>query len=69
MLATAIVNNPEEVTVDLVKEGDALIFDVHVADDDMGRIIGKKGRIVSALRTVVRAAAGETGVNIEISEV
>jgi predicted RNA-binding protein YlqC (UPF0109 family) len=34
----------------------------------MGRVIGKKGRIISALRTVVRAAAGETGVSIDISE-
>jgi predicted RNA-binding protein YlqC (UPF0109 family) len=45
-----------------------LIFTVSVAPEDMGRVIGKKGRIVSALRTVVRAAAGDTGVNIDIAE-
>jgi uncharacterized protein len=54
--------------IETYADGEGMVFTVTVAPDDMGRVIGKKGRIVSALRTVVRAAAGDTPVNIEISE-
>ncbi len=66
-LAQALVANPDEVRVE-VDESDGLTFNVSVADGDMGRVIGKRGRVANAIRDVSRAAAakdGETGVSIE----
>lgn len=65
---SAIVDDMDAVAIEETTDGDGLVFIVSVAPDDMGRVIGKKGRIISALRTVIRAAAGDTSVNIEISE-
>lgn len=47
------------VTVDLPKEDGTVVYHLHVAPDDMGRIIGKQGRIAKAIRTIVRSAAGK----------
>lgn len=66
-LAQALVANPDEVRVE-VDDSDGLTFNVSVADGDMGRVIGKRGRVANAIRDVSRAAAakdGETGVSIE----
>ena len=46
------------VTVDLPKEDGTVVY-LHVAPDDMGRVIGKQGRIAKAIRTIVRSAAGK----------
>ncbi|HRW37356.1 MAG: KH domain-containing protein [Acidimicrobiales bacterium] len=63
-----VVDHPDEVTVS-TGEGrrNDLQLDVRVADGDMGRVIGKRGRIAQSIRTVVRAAAvkDETTVDIE----
>ena len=47
------------VTVDLPKEDGTVVYHLHVAPDDMGRVIGKRGRIAKAIRTIVRSAAGK----------
>lgn len=47
------------VTVDLPKEDGTVVYHLHVAPDDMGRVIGKQGRIAKAIRTIVRSAAGK----------
>ena len=52
--------------VDVFDDGAAITLSVSVAPDDMGRLIGKKGRVASALRTVVRAASGDRDVNVDI---
>ena len=56
------------VTVDEPKEGGTVVYHLHVAADDMGRVIGKQGRIAKAIRTIVRSAAGkvEQKVAVEI---
>ena len=56
------------VTVDEPNEEGLVVYHLHVAPDDMGRVIGKQGRIAKAIRTVVRAAAtkAETKVAVEI---
>ena len=56
------------VTVDEPKEGGTVVYHLHVAPDDMGRVIGKQGRIAKAIRTIVRSAAGkvEQKVAVEI---
>ena len=56
------------VTVDEPKEDGNIVYHLHVAADDMGRVIGKQGRIAKAIRTIVRSAAGkvEQKVAVEI---
>lgn len=56
-LAKAIVDEPDQVRVDVVEGERAEILQLHVAPDDMGKVIGRRGRIATALRTLVKAAA------------
>ena len=57
-LAKALVDRPDEVNVEEFEEDDGtVVFEVTVADDDVGKVIGRNGRTVNALRTVIRAAA------------
>ena len=58
----------DNVTVDEPNEEGVIVYHLHVAPDDMGRVIGKQGRIAKAIRTVMRAAANrqETKVAVEI---
>ena len=51
--------NAVSVTVDEPKEDGTVVYHLHVAPDDMGRVIGKQGRIAKAIRTIVRSAAGK----------
>ena len=69
-LARRLVENPEAVRVEEVEEGGALVIRLHVAPEDVGRVIGRGGRIARALRTVVRAggAHGDRRVLLEIVE-
>jgi len=57
VLAKALVEKPEEVQVEAVEEEDRTVLKLHVAKDDMGRVIGKQGRIAKAIRTIVKSAA------------
>ncbi len=57
-LARALVDRPEEVSVEGFEEDDGtIVLEIHVADEDVGKVIGRGGRTVSALRTVMRAVA------------
>ncbi len=56
-IAKSLVDNPELVTVTEVEGSQSLIIELKVAPDDMGKVIGKQGRIAKAIRTVVKAAA------------
>jgi predicted RNA-binding protein YlqC (UPF0109 family) len=54
-IARSLVDEPDGVTVTEVEEEDALVLELRVAEDDAGMIIGRRGRTISALRTVMRA--------------
>ncbi len=56
MIVRALVDDPEQVMVDKIEGERSIIFEVRVAPDDLGKVIGKGGRIANALRTLVRAA-------------
>lgn len=60
-IARAIVDEPEAVHVNQVEGEKSVILELSVADDDMGKVIGKQGRIARAIRTVVKAAATKEG--------
>ncbi|GFI61300.1 hypothetical protein IMSAG049_00457 [Clostridiales bacterium] len=57
VIAKNLVDNPDHVTVTEVKGERSIILELKVAPDDMGKVIGKQGRIAKAIRTVVKAAA------------
>ena len=57
VLAKALVEKPEAVQVEAVEEEDRTVLKLHVAQEDMGRVIGKQGRIAKAIRTIVKSAA------------
>ena len=59
VIAKALVDNPDEVSVTEKKEGRTTVLELHVADGDMGKVIGKQGRIARANRSVVKAAAAK----------
>ena len=65
-LVRSIVENPDEVKVKVDTDGDRSQLDVSVADGDMGRVIGKRGRVANAIRTVVRAAAAQDGIEVDV---
>lgn len=56
-LAKSLVDNPDEVSVTVIDDEDKTVLELRVADGDMGKVIGKQGRIAKAIRTVVKAAA------------
>ncbi|MBR5909914.1 MAG: KH domain-containing protein [Schwartzia sp.] len=57
IIARSLVDHPESVVVEEKEEDRMTVFELHVAQEDMGKVIGKQGRIAKALRTVVKAAA------------
>jgi predicted RNA-binding protein YlqC (UPF0109 family) len=67
-IAKAIVDSPDEVTVEETVDDNSVDLVLSVAPDDMGMVIGRHGRIAKAIRTVVKAAATGSGkkVNVEI---
>jgi predicted RNA-binding protein YlqC (UPF0109 family) len=61
-LARALVDEPDKVSVDSYDEDDgSLVLELHVAEDDVGKVIGRNGRTINALRTVVRASSVKAG--------
>jgi predicted RNA-binding protein YlqC (UPF0109 family) len=55
-LVRSLVDEPDAVTVEAAEEDDALVLELRVADGDAGQVIGRRGRTIGALRTVMRAA-------------
>lgn len=69
-IAKFLVNNPDQVVVTEVEGEQSVILELRVAQEDMGRVIGKEGKIAKAIRTLVKANAAKLNkrVNIEIIE-
>jgi len=67
-IAQALVDHPDQVTVNELEGESSIVIELRVAPDDMGKVIGKQGRIAKAIRTVVKAAAikGDKRVTVEI---
>lgn len=62
----SLVEDPDAVEIDLDDTGRRLALNVRVAPGDMGRVIGKRGRVAQSIRTVVRAAATRDGVDVDV---
>jgi len=65
-LARSLVDKPDAVQVDEVGDGRSITIEVRVAPDDMGKVIGRRGRTVNAIRTVAKAAAVKQGVHVDV---
>ena len=67
-IVKGLVENPDavSVTVDEVDERGIVVYHLHVAEEDMGRVIGKQGRIAKAIRTVVKAGATRTVEKVQV---
>ncbi|MEG0075153.1 MAG: KH domain-containing protein [Eubacterium sp.] len=57
VIAKALVDNPDAVVVNEIDKEQSIVLELKVADADMGKVIGKQGRIAKAIRTVIKAAA------------
>ena len=66
VIAKALVENPAQVKVNETTDQEGTLYELRVAPDDMGKIIGKQGRIAKAVRTVVKAAAVRENKKISI---
>ena len=65
-IARNLVDHPEQVTVNEVENGDELTLELRVAPEDMGKVIGRQGRIAKEIRTVVRSYAQRKGVKVSV---
>jgi len=67
-IAKALVDDPDSVRVEEIEGTSATIYELRVSAEDMGRVIGKQGRVANAIRTLLRAAAARQGrrVTLEI---
>ncbi len=67
-LAKGLVEDPDSVRVDVdeINDDGIIVYHLHVADEDMGRVIGKQGRIAKAIRTVMRAAAARNNSKVSV---
>ncbi len=65
-IAKALVDHPDDVSVTAVEKEDETVFELRVAQEDMGRVIGKQGRVAKAIRTVTKAAAMKQGKKIHV---
>ena len=65
-IVQSLVEKPEEVSVTEREANGETVFEVRVADGDMGKVIGRQGRIAKEIRTVVRSYAQRTGVKVSV---
>ena len=66
VIAKSLVDNPDEVVVTEKEEGKHVTVELHVAASDMGKVIGKQGRIAKAIRAVVKAASSKDNKKVDV---
>lgn len=66
LIGKSLADNPEQVRVEAEDKGYETLYTLYVAPEDMGRLIGKGGRIAKAIRTVVKASAIKSGVQVHV---
>lgn len=67
-VAKALVDNPDAVKVEIVRDPEGTVLELHVAEDDMGKVIGRNGSVAKALRTLLKVTSARDGepVSLEI---
>lgn len=69
-MAKNLVDHPEAVSVNEIEQDDGKVLELHVASEDMGKVIGRQGRIAREIRTIIKSVAQRTGqkVTVEITD-
>ena len=67
-VAKSLIDDPDSVTVEVVESGDGTVIELHVAEGDMGKVIGRNGSVAKALRTLLKVTSARNGepVTLEI---
>ena len=65
-VAKSLVDDPDAVSVEVQREGGATVIELHVADDDMGKVIGRNGSVAKALRTLLKVVSTREGEPISL---
>lgn len=65
-VAKSLVDDPEAVTVEVVRDPDGTVIELHVADDDMGKVIGRNGSVAKALRTLLKVTSARDGESVSL---
>lgn len=65
-IVRAIVDRPDEVVVTQEEDGDTIVLRLHVAESDMGRVIGRHGKIARSIRLLMKSAAGTVGKRVSV---
>ena len=66
VIAKSLVDNPDEVVVTETENEKAIVVELRVAQSDMGKVIGKQGRIAKAIRSVVKAASSKENIKVDV---
>jgi hypothetical protein len=65
-VAKSLVDDPEAVKVEVVQDGAGTVIELHVAEDDMGKVIGRNGSVAKALRTLLKVTAAREGSSVQL---
>ena len=65
-IITSLVNEPSKVSINQVDGEKTIVFEVKVANSDMGKVIGREGRIAKAIRTIIKALAAKEGKKVSV---
>jgi predicted RNA-binding protein YlqC (UPF0109 family) len=65
-IVKGLVDHPDEVRVKVIENDESVLYELHVHPDDVGKVIGKSGRIIKAVRTVVTSASARSGKRIAV---
>lgn len=65
-VAKSLVDDPEAVQVTEVEDEEGTVLELHVADDDMGKVIGRNGSVAKALRTLLKVTAAREGTSVQL---
>lgn len=68
-VARGLVAQPDEVRVEEVPSGRVTLYEISVAEEDVGKIIGRQGKVIRALRTLVKAGATRQGTRVDVDVV
>ena len=66
VIAKSLVDDPDSVVITEKEDDRAIVFELHVAENDMGKVIGKQGRIAKCIRTVMKAAASRENKHVSV---
>jgi predicted RNA-binding protein YlqC (UPF0109 family) len=65
-VAKSLVDDPSQVSVNEIPQGSSIVLELHVAPEDMGRVIGRNGRVANALRTLLRVLSSKQGKRVSL---